>query len=252
MNCRCVCSAARSRATRPLNARASCPSSSSESDRPRSSRPVSGMLGGAARHLGDRPQADRREPESAGGGQQQRDRDADEHRLAHLVLLARDVGERAARRRARTVSRAERLGCDVDAPRAARSSRRSRLRDPAGRRQQVGQAPSPFQRAASTAPPRVEDRDGACRGAQRVSELPRPRPAGSSCSLSSSRSDVGERAASAVELAIDTPHARAAAAATSTSAPNSASTTSSASVYHERQPRAQRQGLHGASAGSSW
>ena len=141
-----------------MNAAASWPSSSSAIGRPEIVHPGQRDARRPPRHHRDRPQADRGQPQAAGAGEQQRDRDADEHRLADLVLLARDVGQRAARRRARTWRRRSVSGstwtrhapADVD-----RSGRAAGL--PPG--MHVGEARADRSCAPSTSPLRVEDRD---------------------------------------------------------------------------------------------
>ena len=192
----------------------------------------------------DRPQTDRREPQPAGAGQQQRNRDHDEHRLADLVLLARDVGERP-RDNERERGSADFLGLDVDPPLAG-----SGLDGPdAGLRRPPAAASASVTRSsctASGAPLRVENRDGITerrqsrsrdlgRGQRGAVELPsssRSRFASVARTLSSSRSArrMPRRCCT-----------------TSTSTPNSSEHDDERDRVPQRQPRAKRERLHAAS-----
>ena len=111
-----------------------------------------------ARHVGERPQPDGGEPEPAGRGEQEHDRNPDEHRLLHLVLFARYVCERRRDQEPYIVA-IECFAPDVNAPRAGwRLNRRGRVA--VGTKQAVrkGQAvPRRRERAAFC----VEHRHGA-------------------------------------------------------------------------------------------
>ena len=94
MNCRWVCECCRRRASRPLNARASCPSSSPRSDARDRSMPAGASAARVppSRVIGRRPsEASHQPPRRASNSTMGI---ADQHGLLRLALFAQDVGER--------------------------------------------------------------------------------------------------------------------------------------------------------------
>ena len=170
MNCRCVCSAARSRATSPLNARVSCPSSSSLIGGPRSSSPVSGIAAArcAIAVIG-------RSPTDASQGRRRR-------RAAARWECRRSIASAARADRAPDRSagwrRREHVGaCRTSGDRRGRAMRRAESRRSGSPDRGAADAP-PGPSARANQPRRagavaVEDRQRPARGDRRWPRLPR-------------------------------------------------------------------------------
>ena len=140
--------------------------------------------------------------ESAAARQQQHDRDADQHRLLHFVLLAKHVRQRARdQQHERPI--AERVGCAHAPARRRRASPRCARSAPALAGRPRSRSSRPLQRAPSTVPraSRIASaRPGAVTVVGRLRPPPSPR---SSCSFSSSCITLVERGGERLELAID-------------------------------------------------
>ena len=154
----------------------------------------------APRHVGDRAQADRREPEPAPGGQQQRNRDPDEHRLLHFPLLAKHVGHRTAGQQHER-QRAERVPKPVYPPRAGRGLDGPDVRQRVAARQGLAQL-EPVPARSQHRPALVENRQRAARRIHGAGRLDRGGQ-GSVLLVQLILHDIGERRQEPAELAID-------------------------------------------------